>query len=314
MFRNKKVLVTGATGLIGTYIIKELLKQEAQVLAVVHDRPMLINDERINVLYADLTQDSDHIMQGVDYAIHAAGVAIGAGVRNPLEAMDVNANLGIKVMRAALAQNVKGFLLLSSVSAYPPRDYPVKEDEMWDGEPYPHFHGYGWMRRYLEKVAETVHKQGLNVAIVRPTAAYGRYDNFGSTHAHVIPMLIERALRKENPFVVWGTGGEVRDFLHASDIAKGGLMALEHATCDPINLGSGRSATISEIVDTILKITEHNPEIVYDFTKPTTIPYRMVDTTKAKKVLGFEAQVSLEEGLRDTIEWYKGEVVSQSLS
>jgi GDP-L-fucose synthase len=131
--------------------------------------------------------------------------------------------------------------------------------------------------------------------------------------SHVIPALIRRAVAKENPFEVWGTGDEVRDFLHISDLVRGCLLALEkHAVCDPVNIGYGKTITIRDVVKAILKAASHDrAEVIFNSSKPTAIPVRMVDTSKAKRILGFEPSVSLEQGLLDTVRWYQ-ELVAQS--
>jgi GDP-L-fucose synthase len=178
---------------------------------------------------------------------------------------------------------------------------------MWTGPTYPAYFGYGWMRRYLERISEFVaSKSSMQLAIVRPSAVYGRRDNFDPVTSHVIPALIRRAVARENPYVVWGTGDEVRDFLHITDLVRGSLLLLEkHATCDPINIGYGQAVTIKQVIQSILRAAGHeSADLVFDATKPSTIPFRMVDTSKAKRVLGFEPRVTLEEGLADTVRWY----------
>jgi GDP-L-fucose synthase len=178
---------------------------------------------------------------------------------------------------------------------------------MWGGPTYEGYFGYGWMRRYLERISEFVaSKSDMKIALVRPSAVYGRWDNFDPATSHVIPALIRRAVEKQDPYEVWGTGEEVRDFLHIADLACGCLLMLEkHAACDPVNLGYGRAVTIKEVVHIILKAAGHEQATVkFDPSKPSTIPFRMVDTSKARRVLGFEPQMSLEEGLTDTVKWY----------
>jgi GDP-L-fucose synthase len=164
------------------------------------------------------------------------------------------------------------------------------------------------MRRYLEKLGEFVaEKSGMQIALVRPTAVYGRHDNFDPAASHVIPALIRRAIEREDPYVVWGTGNEVRDFLHVTDLARGCLLMLEkQASCDPVNLGSAQDITIRELVYLILSAADHNmAKVVFDATKPITIPYRKVDMTKAKEILNFSHLVSLKDGITDTLNWYK---------
>ena len=163
------------------------------------------------------------------------------------------------------------------------------------------------MRRYLERISEFVaSKSDMKIAIVRPTAVYGRWDNFDLLTSHVIPSLIRKAVERNDPYEVWGTGEEVRDFLYASDLARGCLLMLEkYAGVDPINIGYGNGIAIKEVVKIILKAAGYEKaNVVFNSSKPSTIPFRMVDTSKAKRVLGFEPRVSLEEGLTDTVKWY----------
>ena len=310
-YQGKVVLVTGGSGFIGSHFVEELLKQGARVRVTLHERPMSIKDEGIETVYADLYKIEDCLaaVKGVDIVCHAGGGAIGAAVTasNPMSAIAANMITTIQTLQAAWMAGVERFLLLSSHTTYPNAEYPIKEDEMWSGPTDSSYFGYGWMRRYLERLAEfVVSKSDMKIAIVRPTAAYGRWDSFDPAKSHVIPALIRRAIEKEDPFVVWGTGEEVRDFIHASDIARGGLLALErNATCDPINIGYGKTVKIKDIVTMILEAAGHeNAKVEFDASKPTTIAFRMVDTSKAKRILDFEPQVSLEEGLRDTVDWY----------
>jgi len=316
-YKEKVVLVTGGTGFVGTHIVQELLKHEAKVRVPIHNRPLVIKDEHIETIKADLTKQEDCLqaVKGADYIFHAAGAVAAAAVTasNPMEAIIANLVLTSRILQAAWTGNVERILIFSSSTGYPVADYPIKEEQMWSGPPHPTYFGYGWMRRYLEILGEYISsKSKVKVAIVRPTAVYGRWDNFDPKASHVIPALIRRAVEKENPYVVWGTGDEVRDFLHITDLARGCLLMLEKcADCDPVNIGYGKVVTIKEIVNMILKAAGHtDAEVIFDASKPTTIPFRMVDTSKAKKILEFEPAVSLEEGLKDTVEWYKERIAA----
>jgi len=314
-YKDKVVLVTGGTGFIGTHIVQELLKHGADVRVPIHRRRLIISDDHIETIQADLTklEDCERAVRGVDYIFHAAGAvgAAGVGKSAMMDGITQNLILTTRMLQAAWSENVKRFLLFSSSTGYPPAEHPVKEDELWSGQPHPSYLGYGWMRRYFEKLGEYVSSSSqVKIALVRPTAVYGRLDNIDPATCHVIPALIRRAVEKRDPFEVWGTGDEVRDFLHVTDLARGCLLMLEkYATSDSVNIGYGKGVKIKEIVEIILKAADHEKaEVIFNSSKPTNLPIRMVDTSKAKKVLGFEPRISLKEGLNNTVEWIKQEI------
>ena len=310
-YKDKKVLVTGGTGFVGLHFVEELLRQGAQVRIPIHHRALILRDERIETIHADLTREEDcrKVAHGMHYVFHAAGAVSAAGVTatNPMAAITSNLILTSQMLQASWQEGVERFQIFGSSTGYPAADHPIKEEEMWSGPTYPAYFGYGWMRRYLERISEFVaSKSSMKIALVRPSAVYGRYDNFDPVTSHVIPALIRRAVLNENPFVVWGTGDEVRDFLHITDLVRGCLLVLEkHATCDPVNIGYGQAKTVKQIIQIILRAAEHEgAELIFDTTKPSTIPFRMVDTSKAKRLFGFEPHLTLEDGLADTVKWY----------
>ncbi len=310
-YRGKKVLVTGGAGFVGTHFVEELLRRGAHVRVPIHQRPLVVQNPGIETVRADLMllADCRKAMRGIQYVFHAAGAVSAAAVTagNPMSAITDNLVLTSRCLQGAWIENVERFQVFSSSTGYPAADHPIKEEEMWTGPTYPAYFGYGWMRRYLERLSEfVVLKSKMQIALVRPSAVYGRHDNFDPVASHVIPALIRRAVEKQNPYVVWGTGAEVRDFLHITDLVRGCLLMLEkHATCDPVNIGYGQAVTVKQIVTIILKAVGHEQaELQFDTTKPSTIPFRMVDTSKAERLLGFKPCVTLADGLTDTVRWY----------
>ena len=309
-YKDKKVVVTGGSGFVGTNFLLELLDRGADVTTHTHVRPMEIQDERIKVVKdIDLFKLDDcmKLLDGADYVIHCGGyITNPSEVRTNVQVLLHNINSTANVLEASAKCGLKGYLDINSSTGYPDRRHPVQEDEYWDEEPHESYFGYGWMRRYREKLMEFVSGfSDLKIALGRGTAMYGPYDNFNPKTCHVIPALIHRVLSGEDPFVVWGTPDVVRDFLYIRDVVDGGLLVLEKGeSMKPYNIGAGTAITVGDIVDSILKATDKNPKVVYDETKPTTIPFRMVSTDRIQNELGFEPKWSFEEGIKKTVDWY----------
>lgn len=310
-FNGRTVAVTGATGFVGSHFLEQLLSMGAKIKGIRHLREPVVDDPSIEWLTADLSiqEECDKALEGSSCVIHAAGAVSAAGVTsssNPMSPITENLVLTTRVLQGAWTAGAERFLVFSSSTGYPPAEHAVKEDEFWSADTYPGYFGYGWMRRYLERISEFAHQRSeMKLAIIRPTAVYGPRDDFDPVTSHVIPALIRRAVEKEDPYVVWGSPDVVRDFLHISDLVRGCLLALEkYSTADPINIGYGDSITIGEIVTTILDATDHNASPKYDTSKPTTIPFRMADISKAKEKLGFSPTISFVDGLTDTVNWY----------
>ena len=311
IYKNKKVVVTGGSGFIGTHFIQELLERGANIRTSIHKTPLKIQDDRIEVLEnIDLTKFDDvmKLVEGVDIVIHCAGnilhpSTVAADYQVGLSHIVIMTN----VLEACYKSNVKKFLDLNSSTGYPDKEHPITEYEYFDGEPYISYYNYGWMRRYREKLMEhTSHLCDMHIGIARGTAIFGPHDNFDLESCHVVPALIKRHLSGEDPFVVWGSPDVVRDFLYVKDVVDGALLILqEGVSMRPYNLGYGSTITIGDIVNTILKITGKAPEVRWNKSKPTTIPFRACSTERIETELGFKPKYTFEKGMKETIDWYE---------
>jgi GDP-L-fucose synthase len=309
-FKDKLVVVTGGSGFIGSHFLLELVERGAKVRTHTHHSPLQVESDKIEVYEnIDLTklEDCIKLVEGAEYVIHCGGqVAHPSTVPTDVQISLKQLTLIGTVLEACAKTGVKRFLDLNSSTGYPDIRKPLTEDEYWVDEPYKSYYGYGWARRYREKLMEHVSKfSGLEIALARCTAIFGPYDNFDLKTCHVVPALIKRHLSGEDPFIVWGSPSVVRDFLYVKDVVKGALLILEKGeSMKPYNLGYGGGITIGEIVDSILKVTGKTPEVIWDETKPTTIPFRAVSTERIQTELGFKPAYTFEEGIKETIEWY----------
>lgn len=320
-FNNKKVLVTGATGFVGVNLVKRLLPLGASVRATVHKKEPVICDSRINYVKCDLTQmkDCHGVVDGIDYVFHCAASTSGAATidKTPLVHVTPNVVMNAQLLEAAYFNKVKKFLWLSSSTGYPPSgDRPVKEEEIMNGDPYEKYFCVGWMKRYTEVLCRMYSEKLKNpmvTIVLRPTNIYGEYDDFEFETSHVFAALIRRVVERQNPIEVWGTGDDVRDLIYVGDFIDAVLLGLENIDCyNTFNIGLGKGYSIKEILRMMLEVDGYtDAKIIFDPSKPTTIPIRLVDTTKAETVLSFKASTGLKEGIKKTIKWYRQNKLSE---
>jgi len=245
--------------------------------------------------------------------IHAAGFVGGIGLNkeNPGRMAVENLRMGLNVLEAAARVGLPHVLVVSTVCVYPKdASIPTSEASMWEGAPAEDTMPYGAAKRMLHTVADALHRQyGLGYTYVIPTNLYGPGDHFEEAKSHVVPALLKRADESRRSglkeLVVWGDGTQTRDLLYVEDAAKGLLkMALGPATNEAYNLSSNRETSVRELAEAICKVTDFPGDLVWDTTKPGGAPRRGLDGTKAKERFGFVAETGLEEGLRQTYNWY----------
>ena len=253
MYKNKQVLVTGGTGMIGIQLVRLLLDQGANVRVASLD-PLPSNNNDIEFIRGNLVdwEFCQKITSNMDYVFQLAGIkgSVGIGTMKAASFFVPHILMNTMMMEAARKADVQRYLYTSSVGVYHPASLFV-EDEAWDGPPHHTDRFAGWAKRMGELQAEAYKTEyGWDqIAIVRPSNVYGPKDNFDPQTAMVIPALINRVAAGENPLVVWGDGSAIRDFIYSKDVAEGMLLAMEHgANCTPINLGSGEGVSIRSTI------------------------------------------------------------------
>lgn len=314
-FEGKKVLVAGGTGFVGVNLIKRLLSLNADITATIHKKEPIIIDDRIKYKRCDLTkiEDCKDAVENIDYVFMCAANTQGAAVldKNPLVHVTPNILMNSQMLESAYFAKVKKFLWIGSSTGYPPTDNrPVKEEEMMNKDPYDKYFCVGWMKRYTEVLCRMYSEKLKNpmvTVVLRPTNIYGEYDKFDFETSHVFAALIRRVVERHNPIEVWGTGDDVRDLIYVDDFIDAILLAIEKINLyNPINIGFGKGYSIKELLKMILEVDGYtSAKVIFDPSKPSTIPIRLVDITKAETVLGFKPKTDLKEGIRKTIKWYR---------
>ena len=320
-YEGKKILVTGGSGMIGSHLVEALIKNGANVRIVEHNNKVsdVFSDDqlkKIEVVKGDLSrmEDCAKAVKDMEFVFHLAAVAGGVGknIANPAKIFTQNILMQTQLLEASRVFGVDRYLFTSSACIYPAFcRLPFKEEDGFKGDPEPSNVAYSWVKRMGELQCQYYKQQyGMKTAIVRPFNSYGPRDNFDLETSHVIPAIIRKAVERQTPFKVWGSGEPTREFVHAADIARGMMLALEkYAEADPVNIASGREIRIIDLVKLILKLSGYeNAKIVFEKNRPLGQLKRLGSTEKAKRVLGFETEISLEDGLKQTIEWYKNEM------
>jgi GDP-L-fucose synthase len=312
---NQIVLVTGATGLVGSNLVRRLLAEGARVRATLRRRDPVVHDPRIEYVKADLTRGEDcrRVVQGTRCVFLCAANTSGAATiaSTPMVHVTPNILMNAQMLEAAYDAGVEKVLWLSSTTGYPVSgDHPVREDEMFDGDPYDKYYFVGWMKRFTEILCrmygEKLPKR-MTTVVLRPTNIYGPGDDFEFATSHVIAALVRKVVERWDPIEVWGTGDDVRDAIHVEDMVEAIILAARTIDRHEVfNIGLGKGYSVKEILAMLLDLDQY-PEarLTFNTSKPTMIPIRLIDRSKAASVLGFRPKYDLKEGLRQTVEWYR---------
>ncbi len=319
---RKKVLVTGGGGFIGSHVVERLLRNHKEVRVTVAGRmgkenrrnlSEVLRNPRLRTIKGDLRDPRfcRRACKNQEVVLNLAGVVGGVGYNSAHHGslFRDNMTLQLNVIEAARLEKVSRYLVVSTACVYPRIcRIPTPESEGFREAPERTNEGYGWAKRMGEYLGRAYAEEyGMTVAIVRPYNAYGPRDHFDPAKSHVIAALVRRVCEGERPLKVWGDGKSTRAFLYVDDFAQGLLdVAEKYPKADPVNIGSAEEVSIRDLATAVLRAASaEKTRLIFDPSKPSGQPRRACDTTKSKKVLGFRAKVSLDEGLRRTVAWYR---------
>lgn len=311
---NKKVLVTGGSGFIGSHVSELLMKKGAKVTILDHIKKQNIQPiiNKVELINGDI----DNLELGVkacqdkQIVINMASRVGGIEYNHTHQGSILRENLLIvcNILEAARLSRIERFMEVSSACVYP-KDaiIPTPEEEGFRDEPEPTNGGYGWSKRMGELLSKYYTEQyKMKIGIVRPYNCYGPRDHFDPRISHVIPALIKRVFDGEDPLTIWGSGKQTRAFLYVEDLAEGILLATEkYCKADPINLGTDEEISIKDLIQMIIELGNVKRHVIFDTSKPDGSLRRKSNNIKAKKLIGFESRITLKQGLKRTIDWYK---------
>ena len=305
-FEEKTVIVTGGAGFLGSELVRQLHAKGC---------PRIIIPRSCEF---DLTQEVQirHLLESTtpDVIIHLAAVVggIGANRHHPGEFFYKNLIMGTQLMEQARLHEVKKFVAIGTICAYPKfTPVPFQEKDLWLGYPEETNAPYGLAKKMMLVQSQAYRQEyQFNSIYLLPVNLYGPGDNFDLVSSHVIPALIRKCdqavKEKRSEVEVWGTGEVSREFLYVSDAANGILLATEHYDkSEPVNLGAGEEIYIKDLAVLIAKMAGFKGQFCWNSEQPDGQPRRCLDASRANHEFGFKAAMSLEQGLRETIRWYR---------
>ena len=309
-----RTLVTGGTGMIGRYLVERLIENgEDVVVASLDNERLCPNGAEFRKLDLRYLENCIDVCKDIDTVYHLAGVKGSPKMcrEKPASFFVPTIMFNTNMLEAARREGVKKFLLTSSVGVYSPAEI-FNEDDVWKTFPSENDKYAGWAKRMGELQVDAYRTQynECSYSIVRPGNVYGRHDNFDPNNAMVIPSLIKRLSEGENPLMVWGDGKPIRDFVHADDVASAMIFCIENNIEEPVNIASGIPVSIKEVVN---MICESWGDASYKFNgEGVQGDNRRLMSMDKLKGYGWEPTTTLQEGISDTINWFKDDHLSES--
>jgi len=319
-WNNKRVIVTGGAGFLGSHVIEKLEAEGCENIFVVRSADYDLKKESdVARLFEDLARGKDgwagsQLGRPADVLVHLAGLVggIGANKASPAEYFYENLMMGVLTFHYAWKNSLEKFVAAGAGCGYPEHaPIPLKETSFWDGRPQYVSSPYSLAKRMLLVQSDAYWRQYQFPSVIAvPGNIYGPHDNFDLENAHVVPALVRKFVEAVDDGVseieVWGTGTPTRDFVYAGDVAEGMLRAGGlYQGSEVVNMSAGIDTSISQVVDTLVGISGFGGDIKWNTDRPDGQSRRLFDMSKARDDLGFEARTSLRDGLQITFDWYR---------
>jgi GDP-L-fucose synthase len=297
------VVVTGGAGFVGGQVVSDLRELGSEV-RVVRSAEHDLRDPRA----------AREAVDGAQVVIHLAANVGGIGFnrRNPAPLVYDNMMMAGNIFEQSHLAGVQKLISACTVCAYPKfTPTPFSEDNLWNGYPEETNAPYGLAKKMMLVLSDSFRRQyDFDSVVPIMVNLYGPNDHFSLEDSHVIPAMIrklhEATVAGLPQVAMWGSGNPSREFLYLDDAARALLLAGEHLqSSDPVNIGTGVETRIRDLADMIAGFTGYQGDIIWDASKPDGQPTRCLDVSRARELMGFEAQVGLEEGLEKTVEWFR---------
>jgi len=310
MFKNKKVLVTGGAGLTGSHLAEELLNRGANVRVTKFSSDIQYDHSNLEIVQGDLRDVGfcGFITEQIDYVFHCA--VRGSGTKevseNPIKYISSNLSIDTNILESSIRNRVKKFSYISSAIVYPDSDWAMEEEDALEPDSYNRLWPASETKRYMERICRFMHHNtDMDICIVRPSNIYGPRDNFDIRTAQVLPALVNRIYHSSGGIEIGCSENVTRDFLYVKDLAKAILLSMEHYCCgEPLNIGSGEQTTLENLVENIIKHLDLDISYLFTGDDKDGILVRRMDISKACDNINFKPCYSIEDGLRETIDWW----------
>jgi GDP-L-fucose synthase len=302
-WQGKAVVVTGGAGFLGRAVVRDATELGADV--------RVIRSADYDLRLPDQTREA---VDGAEVVVHLAANVGGIGFnrRNPGPLVHDNMAMTSNIFEQSRQAGVAKLVSACTVCAYPKFvEAPFKEDDLWSGYPEESNAPYGLAKKMMLVLSDAYRRQyGFDSCAPIVANLYGPGDNFDLEDSHVIAAMIHKYVvateRGDEQVVLWGTGKPTREFLFVDDAARALILCAERLeVSDPVNIGTGQETSIRELAGTISELAGFEGKTVWDDSRPDGQPKRYLDTSRARELIGFQAETPLDEGLRRTIESFR---------